>query len=77
MTLFVEATKGPGYIKEQHLYICLEVQGASEVCLSTNRILGQHPVRRHGSQTPILRELETDEKKKNTTDVNRENDGTV
>lgn len=66
MTLFVEATKGPGYIKEQQLCICLEVQGVSEVCLSTNRILGQHPVRRDGSQTAILRQLETDEKKKKT-----------
>lgn len=28
------------------LCICLEVQGVSEVCLNTNRILGQDPVRR-------------------------------
>lgn len=38
--LFVEAIKGPRYIKEQHLCICLEIWGASEVCLSPNRILG-------------------------------------
>lgn len=43
--LFVEDIKGPSYIKEPHLCICLEVQGVSEVCLNTNRILGQHPVR--------------------------------
>lgn len=56
-TLFVEDIKGPGYIKELHLCTRLEVQGVSEVCLNTNRILGQHPVR---GMVHRLRELETD-----------------
>lgn len=52
--LFVKDNDGLRYIKERHLYICLKVQSVSEVCLNTNRILGQHPVRRDGSQTQIL-----------------------
>lgn len=54
MTLFVEDIKGPRYIKESHVCVCLKVQGVSEVCLNTNRILGQYPVRRDGSQTQIV-----------------------
>lgn len=54
MTLYVEASKDPEFIKEQSLCICLEVQGVSEVCLSTNRVAGQHPVRRDGSQIQIV-----------------------
>lgn len=46
MILFTEDIVSPRYIKEPSLSICLEVQGVSEVCLNTNRILGQHPVRR-------------------------------
>lgn len=53
-TLFIEDIKGPRYIKEPCLWICLQVQGVSEVCLNTNRILGQHPVRRDGSQTQTV-----------------------
>lgn len=53
-TLFVEAIKDPGYIKEQHLCVYLKVQGVSEARLNTNRILGQRPVRRDGSQTQIV-----------------------
>lgn len=49
--LFVEDTKGPRYIREPHVHICPEVQGVSEVCLNTNRISGQYPVRRDVSQT--------------------------
>lgn len=44
-------------ISESRVCICLEVQGISEVCLNTNRILGQHPVR---GMVHRLRELETD-----------------
>ena len=51
MILFVEDIKSSRYIKEPHVSICLEVQGISEVCLNTNRISGQYPVRRDGSQT--------------------------
>lgn len=38
-------------ISDSRVCICLEVQGVSKVFLNTNRILGQHPVRRDGSQT--------------------------
>lgn len=52
--LFVEHIKDPRYIKGPCLCLCLELQGVSEVCLNTNTILGQHPVRRDGSQTQIV-----------------------
>ena len=72
--MFVEDIKGPRYIKESHVCICLEVQGVSEVCLNTNRTLGQYPVRRDGSQTQIVGNRL---KKKNNTDVNIETDDKV
>lgn len=43
-----------------------------EVCLSTNRILGQHPVRRDSSQTQSWKQI-----KKKKKDVNIENDDRV
>lgn len=52
--LFVEDIKGLRYIKESRACTCLEVQGVSEVFLNTNRVLGQHPVRRDGSQTQLV-----------------------
>lgn len=73
--MFVEDIKGPRYIKESHVCVCLEVQGVSEVCLNTNRILGQYPVRRDGSQTQIVGNRL--KKKKNKTDVNIETDDKV
>lgn len=44
-------------ISKSHGSALLEVQGISEVCLNTNRILGQRPVR---GMVHRLRELETD-----------------
>lgn len=41
-------------ISDSRVCICLTVQGVSEVFLNTNRILGQPPVRRDGSQTQIV-----------------------
>lgn len=41
-------------ISDSRVCICLEVQGVSEVFLNTDRILGQHPVRKDGSQTQIV-----------------------
>lgn len=72
--LFVEDITGPRYIKESWVCICPEVQGISEVCLNTNRIVGQHPVR---GMVHRLRELETDEKTHQTTDVDIETDDIV
>lgn len=72
--LFVEDITGPRYIKESRVCICPEVQGISEVCLNTNRIVGQHPVR---GMVHRLRELETDEKTHQTTDVDIETDDIV
>lgn len=64
MTLFVEPSGDPGFIKEQCLCICLEVQGVSEVSLSTNSVAGQHPVRRDGSQIQIVGKRLKKKKKK-------------
>lgn len=73
--LFVEDTKGPRYIKEPHVCICAEVQGVSEVCLNTNRMSGQYPVRRDGSQTQgVGNRLKKKTPNKTTTDVNIETD---
>lgn len=61
-------------ISDSSVCICLEVQGVSKVFLNTNRILGQHPVRRDGSQTQIVGNRLKKTNKKNTTDVNIETD---
>lgn len=73
MFLFGEDTKDPRYIKEPHVCICPEVQSISGVCLNTNRISGQYPVRRDGSQTQGVGNRLKKTKNK-TTDVNIETD---
>lgn len=57
--LFVEDIRGQRYIKEPHLCDCLEVEGVSEVCLNTNRILGQHPVRGWFTDSESWKQIKT------------------